>query len=95
MKGKYGKVTGTEMKSSIISKTVMIIICVEFINQLIDYLINCASLITCTFHASILPLEVTSKICSRIHSLWSYAYLWLRMKFLRKKRYEINVSEIQ
>ena len=43
MKGKYGKVTGTEIKL-IISKTVMIIIFVEFINQLIDNLINCASL---------------------------------------------------
>ena len=43
-KGKYGKVTDTEIKWSIISKSGMIIIFVEFIDQLIDYLINCASL---------------------------------------------------
>ena len=36
-KGKYGKVTNTEIKWSIISKSVMIIIFVEFIDQLIDY----------------------------------------------------------
>ena len=35
-KGKYGKVTNTEIKWSIISKSVMIIIFVEFIDQLID-----------------------------------------------------------
>ena len=35
-KGKYGKVTNTEIKWSIISKSVMIISFVEFINQLID-----------------------------------------------------------
>ena len=44
-KGKYGKVTNTEIKWSIISKSVMLIIFVEFINQLIDYPINHASLI--------------------------------------------------
>ena len=44
MKGKYGKVTNTKIKWSIISKSVMIIIFVEFIDQLIDYPINCASL---------------------------------------------------
>ena len=43
-KGKYGKVTKTEIKWSIISKSVMIIIFVEFIDQLIDYPINRASL---------------------------------------------------
>ena len=43
-KGKYGKVTNTEIKWLIISKSVMIIIFVEFIDQLIDYPINCASL---------------------------------------------------
>ena len=43
-KGKYGKVTGTEIKWSIISKSVMIIIFVVFIDQLIDYSINRASL---------------------------------------------------
>ena len=42
--GKYGKVTNTEIKWSIISKSVMIIIFVEFIDQLIDYPINRASL---------------------------------------------------
>ena len=42
-KGKHGKVTNTEVKWSIISKSVMIIIFVEFIDQLID-LINRASL---------------------------------------------------
>ena len=41
---KYGKVTNTEIKWSIISKSVMIIIFVEFIDQLIDYPINRASL---------------------------------------------------
>ena len=39
-----GKVTGTEMKWSIIIKSVTIIIFVVFINQLIDNPINCASL---------------------------------------------------
>ena len=43
-KGKYGKVTNTENKWSIISKSVMIIIFVEFIDQLIDYPINRVSL---------------------------------------------------
>ena len=43
-KGKYSKVTNTEIESSIISKSVMIIIFVEFIDQLINYQINCASL---------------------------------------------------
>ena len=43
IKGKYGKVTDTEIKLSIISKSLMIIIIVEFIDQLIDYPINCAS----------------------------------------------------
>ena len=43
-KGKYGKVTNTVIKWSIISKSVMIIIFVEFIDQLIDYPINRASL---------------------------------------------------
>ena len=43
-KGKYGKVTNTEIKLSIISKSVMIIIFVVFIDQLIDYPINSASL---------------------------------------------------
>ena len=42
-KGKYGKVTNTEIKP-IIGKSVMIIIFVEFIDQLIDYPINRASL---------------------------------------------------
>ena len=43
-KGKYGKVTNTEIKWSIISKSVMIIIFVEFADQLIDFPINHASL---------------------------------------------------
>ena len=43
-KGKYSKVTNTEIKSSILSKSVKTIIFVEFIDQLIDYPINCASL---------------------------------------------------
>ena len=43
-KGKYGKVTNTWMKWSIISKLVMIVMFVEFIDQLIDYLINRPSL---------------------------------------------------
>ena len=43
-KGKYGKVTNTEIKWSIISKSVMTIIFVEFIDQLIDFPINRASL---------------------------------------------------
>ena len=42
-KGKYGKVTNAEIKWSIISKSVMIDIFVEFIDQLIDYSINRAS----------------------------------------------------
>ena len=43
-KGKYSKVTNTENKWSIISKSVRLVIFVEFIDQLIDYLINRASL---------------------------------------------------
>ena len=43
-KGKHGKVADTEIKWSIISKSVMIIIFVKFIDQLIDYPINCAIL---------------------------------------------------
>ena len=43
-KDKYGKVTDTEIKWLIISKSVTIIIFVEFIDQLINYPINCASL---------------------------------------------------
>ena len=43
-KGKYGKVRDTEIKRPIISISVMIIIFVEFIDQLIDYPINRASL---------------------------------------------------
>ena len=45
-KGKYGKVTNTEIKWSIIRKSVMMVIFVEFIDQLIDYPINRASLIS-------------------------------------------------
>ena len=36
-KGKYGKVANAEIKWSIISNYVMIVIFVEFIDQLIDY----------------------------------------------------------
>ena len=43
-KGKYGKVTDTEIKWSIIRKSITTVIFVEFIDQLIDYPINCASL---------------------------------------------------
>ena len=45
IKGKYGKVKNTEIKWSIISKSAMIVIFMEFIDQLIDYPINRASLI--------------------------------------------------
>ena len=44
-KGKYGKVTNTEVKCSIISKSLMIVIFVEVIDQLFDS-INRASLST-------------------------------------------------
>ena len=44
LKVKYGKVTNTEVTWSIIGKSVMIIIFVEFIDKLIDYPINRASL---------------------------------------------------
>ena len=43
-KGKYGKVTNTWIEWLIISKSVMTFIFVEFIDQLIDYPINRASL---------------------------------------------------
>ena len=43
-KGKYGEVRHTEIKWSLISKSVTIIIFVEFIDQLINYPINCDSL---------------------------------------------------
>ena len=46
-KGKYGKVTNTEIKWSIISKSVMMVIFVELIDQLLDYPINRASLSFC------------------------------------------------
>ena len=42
--GKYGRETDTEIKWMIISKSVMIFIFMKFINQLLDYRINCASL---------------------------------------------------
>ena len=42
-RSKYGKITNTEIKWSIISKSVMIIIFVKFIDQLIHYPINRAS----------------------------------------------------
>ena len=45
-KGKYSKLTNTEIKLLIISKSVTIIIFVEFIDQLIHYPINCARLCT-------------------------------------------------
>ena len=51
-KGKYSKVTNTEIKWSIISKSVMIIIFVEFIDQLIDYRINRASLTSLSVKAN-------------------------------------------
>ena len=59
--GKYVKVTNSEIKRSIISKSVMIIIFVEFINQLIDYPINCASL-THNIHELYDP-----KYCRSVH----------------------------
>ena len=43
-KGKYGKILNTEIKLSIISKSLLIIVFVEFIDQLIDYPINHARL---------------------------------------------------
>ena len=43
-KCKDGNITNIEIKWSIINKSVMIIIFEEFIDQLIDYPINCASL---------------------------------------------------
>ena len=43
-KGKYGKVTSAEIKWSMICKSVMMVIFVEFIDQSIDYPINPASL---------------------------------------------------
>ena len=43
-KGKYGKVTNIEIKWSIISTSVMIVIFVEFIDQLSNYPINRAPL---------------------------------------------------
>ena len=45
-KGKYGKVTNTAIKWSIITKSVMMVIFVEFIDQLVDCPINRASLST-------------------------------------------------
>ena len=44
LKRKYHKVRDSELKWLIISKSVTIIIFVEFIDQLIDYPINCVSL---------------------------------------------------
>ena len=64
-KGKYGKVTGTKIKQSIISKSVTIIIFVEFTDQLIDSSINCAS------------LTVTSRLRPILNSIKSASYLKL------------------
>ena len=60
-KDKYGKVRETEIKWSITSKSVTIIILVEFIDQLINYLINCASL---NGHLNSLPH------CSKTLTIW-------------------------
>ena len=70
-KGKYGKVTDTEMKQSIISKSVMIIIYVVFIDQFIDYLINSASL---TLEG---PHDLKSRVLTTQpprHFIWSYVF---------------------
>ena len=72
-KSKYSKVTDTEIKWLIISTSVMIIIFVEFINQLIDYPINCVSLSACTKK---LTLKAPRKIWSRRHSIY-FIYFFL------------------
>ena len=62
-KGKYGKVTNVEIKWSIIIKSVMMIIFVEFIDQLIDYPINRACQpynIALYMPASVAQLDVPS-----------------------------------
>ena len=54
-KGKYGKVRDAEIKWSIIRKSVMIIIFVEFVDQLIDYPINRISRTRYSFNAYMYP----------------------------------------
>ena len=71
-KGKYGKVTNTELKWSIISKSVMIIIFVEFIDQLIDFLINRANLTR--NHVSCLPLWIWQKNLSSVFILLNFSW---------------------
>ena len=59
IKGKYGKVTNTEIKWSIISKSVTIIIFVVFIDQLIDYPINRASIKSISLFLYLRSLYIT------------------------------------
>ena len=64
-KGKYGKVTDTKIKWLIVSKSVTIIIFVEFVDQLIDYLINCASLNyhdASIYQCIVTPLLITDEL---------------------------------
>ena len=59
-KCKDGNITNIEIKWSVINKSVMIIIFEEFIDQLIDYSINCASLNVvahCLQHLNLLKVE--------------------------------------
>ena len=52
------------MKWSIISESVTIIILVEFIDQLIDYPINCASLTSCLFNLSLWTVIANFRVVS-------------------------------
>ena len=74
-KGEYCKVKNTEIKWSIISKSVMIVIFVEFINQLIDILINRASL--SVYDAFIFNILATACILIRIDFVASKHTLWV------------------
>ena len=69
-KGKYGTVTSTEIKWSIISKSVMIISFVEFIDQLIDSPINRVSLTCGNGQQAHWPLFSLQQVVPSGHSYW-------------------------
>ena len=69
-KSKYGKVTSTEIKWLIISKSVMIISFVEFIDQLINSLINHVSLTCGNGQQAHWPLVILQQVVPSGHSYW-------------------------
>ena len=77
----YGKLTDTEINWSIISSSVTIIIFVEFIDQLIDYPINCASLSSYVTFSKVASSETwlgkqAFPFRSVIYSNWEFWHIW-------------------